>query len=82
MPDMNLTFLSVELRARVVDEAQGAQAPGHTTRPGRVRDASKSWDLRCEMREKLVALIQNNYSGSRPLLRTTFERGLAVDTRS
>jgi small-conductance mechanosensitive channel len=37
-------------------------------------DASKSWDLRCEMREKLVAFIQKNYPGSLPRLRTTFER--------
>ncbi len=37
-------------------------------------DASKSWDLRCEMREKLVAFIQNNYPGSLPRLRTTLER--------
>jgi small-conductance mechanosensitive channel len=37
-------------------------------------DASKSWDLRCEMREKLVAFIQENYPDSLPRLRTTFER--------
>jgi len=37
-------------------------------------DASKSWDLRCEMREKLVAFIQKDYPGSLPRLRTTFER--------
>ena len=37
-------------------------------------DASKSWDLRCEMREKLVAFVQKNYPGSLPRLRTTFER--------
>jgi small-conductance mechanosensitive channel len=37
-------------------------------------DAGKSWDLRCEMREKLVAFIQKNYPGSLPRLRTTFER--------
>ena len=37
-------------------------------------DASKSWDLRCEMREKLVAFIQKNYPGSLPRLRTMFER--------
>jgi small-conductance mechanosensitive channel len=37
-------------------------------------DASKSWDLRCEMREQLVAFIQKNYPGSLPRLRTTFER--------
>jgi small-conductance mechanosensitive channel len=37
-------------------------------------DASKSWDLRCEMREKLVAFVQKNYPESLPRLRTTFER--------
>jgi small-conductance mechanosensitive channel len=37
-------------------------------------DASKSWDLRCEMREKLVAFIQKKYPGSLPRLRTTFDR--------
>jgi len=37
-------------------------------------DASKSWDLRCEVREKLVAFVQTNYPGSLPRLRTMFER--------
>ena len=37
-------------------------------------DASKSWDLRCEMREKLVAFVQKNYPGSLPRLRTSLER--------
>lgn len=37
-------------------------------------DASKSWDLRCEVREKLVAFIQKSYPGSLPRLRTTLER--------
>jgi small-conductance mechanosensitive channel len=37
-------------------------------------DASKSWDLRCEVREKLVAFVQKNYPDSLPRLRTTFER--------
>src|SRR5688572_4328270 len=37
-------------------------------------DASKSWDLRCEMREKLVAFVQKNFPHSLPRLRTTFER--------
>ena len=40
-------------------------------------DASKSWDLRCEMREKLVAFIQENYPGSLPRLRTTSRAGAA-----
>jgi hypothetical protein len=37
-------------------------------------DASKSWDLRCEVREKLVTFVQKNYPGSLPRLRTTIER--------
>jgi small-conductance mechanosensitive channel len=37
-------------------------------------DAGKSWDLRCEVREKLVSFVQKNYPGSLPRLRTTFER--------
>jgi hypothetical protein len=37
-------------------------------------DASKSWDLRCEVREKLVAFIQNNYPGTLPRLRASIER--------
>ncbi|MGE3773571.1 MAG: mechanosensitive ion channel family protein, partial [Gammaproteobacteria bacterium] len=36
-------------------------------------DASKSWDLRCEVREKLVAFIQENYPRSLPRLRATLE---------
>jgi small-conductance mechanosensitive channel len=39
-------------------------------------DAGRSWDLRCEVREKLVAFVQENYPGSLPRLRTTFERAL------
>jgi hypothetical protein len=37
-------------------------------------NASKSWDLRCEVREKLVTFVQKNYPGSLPRLRTMFER--------
>jgi len=37
-------------------------------------DASKSWDLRCEVREKLVAFVQQNHPGSLPQLRTRLER--------
>jgi small-conductance mechanosensitive channel len=32
-------------------------------------DASKSWDLRCEVREKLVAFVQREYPDSLPRLR-------------
>lgn len=34
--------------------------------------ASHAWDLRCEVREKLVAFVQNHYPESLPRLRTSF----------
>jgi small-conductance mechanosensitive channel len=37
-------------------------------------DASKSWDLRCEVREKLVAFILKSYPESLPRLRARIER--------
>jgi small-conductance mechanosensitive channel len=36
-------------------------------------DAAKSWDLRCEVREKLVQFVQQHYPGSLPRLRATIE---------
>jgi hypothetical protein len=36
-------------------------------------DAGKSWDLRCEVREKLVAFVQTNYPGSLPRLRASLD---------
>jgi small-conductance mechanosensitive channel len=36
-------------------------------------DAGKSWDLRCEVREKLIAFIRTNYPGSLPRVRATLE---------
>ena len=45
-------------------------------------DASKSWDLRCEMREKLVAFIQKNYPDSLPRQRTTLERAPRPESAS
>jgi small-conductance mechanosensitive channel len=32
-------------------------------------DASKAWDLRCEIREKLICFVQQNYPNSLPRLR-------------
>jgi small-conductance mechanosensitive channel len=40
-------------------------------------DASKSWDLRCEVREKLIAFVQRNFPESLPRLRTRIE-GMAA----
>jgi small-conductance mechanosensitive channel len=36
-------------------------------------DSSKGWDLRCDIREKLVTFIQKNYPQSLPRLRAEFE---------
>ncbi len=36
-------------------------------------DASKSWDLRCEIREKLIAFVQQNYPESLPRVRASVE---------
>ena len=35
-------------------------------------DASLAWDLRCEVREQLVAFVQRNYPESLPRIRATF----------
>lgn len=37
-------------------------------------DASKAWDLRCEVREKLVAFLQKNYPDCLPKVRTDLLR--------
>jgi small-conductance mechanosensitive channel len=43
-------------------------------------DASLAWDLRCEIREKLVAFIQQNYPDSLPRLRASLVgRRLAIE---
>ena len=36
-------------------------------------DASSSWDLRCEVREKLVAFVQRQYPHSLPRVRAVFD---------
>ena len=35
-------------------------------------DASQAWDLRCEVREQLVAFVQRNYPDSLPRIRASF----------
>ncbi len=37
-------------------------------------DAGSAWDLRCEVREKLVAFVQQRFPGSLPRLRASLER--------
>ena len=37
-------------------------------------DSSRAWDLRCHVREELVAYIQKNFSGSLPKVRASLER--------
>ena len=39
-------------------------------------DASLAWDLRCEIREKLVAFVQQNYPESLPRVRASVEARL------
>ncbi len=36
-------------------------------------DASRAWDLRCEIREQLIAFVQQRYADSLPRFRTSFE---------
>jgi small-conductance mechanosensitive channel len=36
-------------------------------------DASKAWDLRCEVREKLIAFVQKNYPASLPKVRAELD---------
>jgi small-conductance mechanosensitive channel len=40
-------------------------------------DSSKSWDLRCDIREKLIAYIQKNHPQSLPQLRASVEKSLS-----
>jgi len=43
-------------------------------------DASKAWNLRCEIREKLITFLQTKYPGCLPRLRVAWERGDGRDT--
>ncbi len=45
-------------------------------------DASLAWDLRCEIREKLIAFVQQNYPESLPRLRASFEHAPPVAERA
>jgi small-conductance mechanosensitive channel len=38
------------------------------------RNAPQTWDLRCEIREKLIAFLQANYPGALPHMRVQFDR--------
>jgi small-conductance mechanosensitive channel len=40
-------------------------------------DASLAWDLRCEVRERLLTFLQRNYPGSLPRIRATLEPATA-----
>jgi small-conductance mechanosensitive channel len=45
-------------------------------------DASKAWDLRCEIREKLIAFVQQNFPESLPRLRAEVEPAHAAPRES
>jgi hypothetical protein len=38
-------------------------------------DSGKSWDLRCEIREKLLTYVQKNHPESLPRIRTELDGG-------
>jgi hypothetical protein len=40
-------------------------------------DSSKSWDFRCDIREKFIAYIQKNHPQSLPQIRARFDRPLS-----
>ena len=42
------------------------------------RDAGAAWDLRCEIRERLVTFIQDRYRDHLPRTRAAFEREAAA----
>ncbi|MGD8375610.1 MAG: mechanosensitive ion channel [Acidobacteriota bacterium] len=56
-------------------KVSGVQVTGATADSVEVRalisaeDASKAWELRCEVREKLIAFLQREYPGSLPRIR-------------
>jgi len=41
-------------------------------------DAASAWDLRCEIREKLIAFLQERHPGALPRMRATLEGGSAA----
>lgn len=43
------------------------------------KDASDAWELRCEVREKLIAFIQSNFPDGFPKVRTQFEGQVTQD---
>jgi hypothetical protein len=42
-------------------------------------DAAKAWDLRCEIREKLLAFVQEQHPHSLPKVRAVMDGGTAGD---
>ena len=44
-------------------------------------DASKAWDLRCELREKLVAFLQEKYPNCLPRVRAELPAGKGVESQ-
>lgn len=44
-------------------------------------DASKAWNLRCEVRERLIAFVQKNYPASLPKVRAELDSRGALNSR-
>lgn len=43
-------------------------------------DSGKAWELRCEVREKMIDFMQKNYPGGLPKFRTEVQSGLKIET--
>jgi hypothetical protein len=65
---------------------KGLQPPGdrlQAERPGAPRvlvsaaDASKAWDLRCHVREQMIAFVQRQFPESLPRMRAEIDRQTA-----
>jgi hypothetical protein len=44
-------------------------------------DSGSAWDMRCEIREKLIACLQEHYPWALPRIRATLEGGSAAVNR-
>jgi len=64
------------LWSKTVNALQVTDCDGHTMQLRAlmdVRNGGDAWDLRCEVREKLITFLQKNYPGSLPRYRGDFE---------
>jgi hypothetical protein len=76
-----VTRVAIVSRVLIVVILQVVEAGEGTMRLRVVATAAESgnaWDLRCEIRERLIAHLQEHYPWAPPRLRTTVEGGPAA----